>query len=245
MRITMVGHSTVIIEAGGVRFLTDPFFAARTMPGTRRTHPPAMSAGEAALVDAVLLSHTHPDHCDPAFFEALPAGVPVFAVDGTSWPSAVRRPAGARTLAEWDSFRIGGANVTVTPADHPGPACGFIVGEDGPGGFGDRGPVAYFAGDTRHAPFMAEIGPRYDPGVALLPLRNVRVAPVMGVSQVVSAARDLTCRVVVPIHCGIRTAAAWLTSDDAVDRLREEMSRELPDITLTVLAEGETLDVPR
>ena len=26
MRITMVGHSTVLIEVGGLRILTDPFF---------------------------------------------------------------------------------------------------------------------------------------------------------------------------------------------------------------------------
>ena len=39
----MIGHSTVLIEIGGLRILTDPYFGAWGNPAYGRLAPPAMS----------------------------------------------------------------------------------------------------------------------------------------------------------------------------------------------------------
>ena len=60
--VTFVGHSTVLLELGGVRLLTDPVLRPGFAHIKRHAAPPA--AGVTERVDAVLLSHLHADHVD-------------------------------------------------------------------------------------------------------------------------------------------------------------------------------------
>lgn len=68
LRITWLGHSTVLIEIDGHRFLTDPVWAERASPssivGPRRFHPPPLALADLPPLDAVLISHDHFDHLD-------------------------------------------------------------------------------------------------------------------------------------------------------------------------------------
>lgn len=66
LRVTWLGHSTVLLEIDGLRVLTDPVFGPRASPvnfaGPKRFHAPAASIAELPKLDAVLLSHNHYDH---------------------------------------------------------------------------------------------------------------------------------------------------------------------------------------
>lgn len=70
MHITRYGHAALLVEADGTRLLIDPgsFCGAHVF--------------ELAQLDAILITHEHPDHCDPArvgaLLEANPT-TPVFA----------------------------------------------------------------------------------------------------------------------------------------------------------------------
>ncbi|WP_048554155.1 MBL fold metallo-hydrolase, partial [Nostocoides japonicum] len=69
MRLTWLGHSTVVIDIDGVRLVTDPLLRAHAGP-LRRLGPaprPEQYAGTAA----VLLSHLHTDHAEPASLRLL------------------------------------------------------------------------------------------------------------------------------------------------------------------------------
>lgn len=46
MRFTMVGHSTVLIETGSLRILTDPYFGTWGNPAYRRLRPAGRSREE-------------------------------------------------------------------------------------------------------------------------------------------------------------------------------------------------------
>ena len=61
MRITWIGHSTVLIEVDGVRLLTDPLLTKRVLHLRRVVD---VDPGVGANVDAVLISHLHYDHLD-------------------------------------------------------------------------------------------------------------------------------------------------------------------------------------
>jgi L-ascorbate metabolism protein UlaG (beta-lactamase superfamily) len=66
LRLTWLGHSTVLLEIGGARILTDPVFGRRASPlsfvGPKRFHPAPVKVPDLPDVDAVLLSHDHYDH---------------------------------------------------------------------------------------------------------------------------------------------------------------------------------------
>jgi L-ascorbate metabolism protein UlaG (beta-lactamase superfamily) len=68
LRVTMVGHATLLIQTAGLNILTDPVWSDRASPfsflGPRRVSPPGIRFEDLPPIDIVLLSHNHYDHMD-------------------------------------------------------------------------------------------------------------------------------------------------------------------------------------
>ncbi|HWL46905.1 MAG TPA: MBL fold metallo-hydrolase, partial [Sphingomonadaceae bacterium] len=76
LRITWVGHSTVLIQSQGLNILTDPIWSNRTGPfglGPRRVRAPGVRFEDLPKIDAVLISHNHYDHMDLPTLQRLEA----------------------------------------------------------------------------------------------------------------------------------------------------------------------------
>jgi L-ascorbate metabolism protein UlaG (beta-lactamase superfamily) len=77
LRVTMVGHATLLIQTGGLNILTDPVWSERASPvrfaGPRRVNPPGIAFDSLPPVDLVLLTHNHYDHLDIATLARLQA----------------------------------------------------------------------------------------------------------------------------------------------------------------------------
>ncbi|TIT31975.1 MAG: hypothetical protein E5W65_26935 [Mesorhizobium sp.] len=75
LTVTMVGHSTLLIQTAGLNILTDPVWSARTSPfsfaGPRRVNPPGIAFDDLPAIDVVLVSHNHYDHLDLATLRRL------------------------------------------------------------------------------------------------------------------------------------------------------------------------------
>lgn len=75
LRVTNVGHSTVLVQTGGVNILTDPVWSDRAGPfgmfGPRRSRGPGLPMEILPEIDLVLVSHNHYDHLDLATLAAL------------------------------------------------------------------------------------------------------------------------------------------------------------------------------
>jgi L-ascorbate metabolism protein UlaG (beta-lactamase superfamily) len=75
MRVTMVGHATLLIQTAGLNMLTDPVWSERASPlrfaGPKRVNPPGIDFDDLPPVDIVLLSHNHYDHMDIATLRRL------------------------------------------------------------------------------------------------------------------------------------------------------------------------------
>jgi len=75
MRVTWIGHSTVLVQTQGLNILTDPIWSERASPfsfiGPKRVRAPGVRFDDLPRIDLVLLSHNHYDHLDLATLERL------------------------------------------------------------------------------------------------------------------------------------------------------------------------------
>ena len=126
LRITMVGHATLLIQVAGINILTDPVWSDRASPfsfaGPKRVTAPGIAFDDLPPIDVVLLSHCHYDHFDVTTLRRLQvAHTPLFVLplgNDTILRAAVPD---ARCIVGdwWDRLTIGeGITTTITPAYH-------------------------------------------------------------------------------------------------------------------------------
>ena len=206
--ITFVGHATVMITTPGSRVLIDPFLE-NSLYGVRRAKAAGIAAEDIANVDLVLVTHAHRDHLSRRSLARLPDKAPVVVPPGCE--RLVHREGLARVeeLDPGRSFRASDKSdveVTAVPVRHSGGvgkygrrgACGYVV----------RTPrhVIYVAGDTGYFSGFAEIGRRFQPDVALLPIAGYEPASFreehMSPLDAVYAFEDLGARVMIPTSYG-------------------------------------------
>lgn len=152
VRLTWLGHSSVLVETGGRTVLADPLLRGR-IGALRRMQalPPEAANLLRRGVDAVVLSHLHHDHCDLPTLRALQAPVLVVPPGAGGW-LARQGLTGIVELAPGEEFGLGdGVRIVATPAEHLGRrapwgptamSVGHLV--EGP----DPGGTAWLAGDT-------------------------------------------------------------------------------------------------
>jgi N-acyl-phosphatidylethanolamine-hydrolysing phospholipase D len=128
--ITWIGHSTMLVQMGGLNLLLDPVFSERASPvqfaGPKRYQAPGIALKDLPRIDAVLLSHNHYDHLDTASVKALNAqagGPPLFVVPlGVKKWFAAEGITNVKQLDWWDQTTVktasGEAEVHFTPVQH-------------------------------------------------------------------------------------------------------------------------------
>lgn len=261
-RITWIGHSSFLIQAGGLTVLTDPVFGERASPvgfaGPRRLSPPGIALDALPPIDLVLQSHDHYDHFDAGSIRALASRSPTAVWCAPLGLEARLRPLGVRHVIERDWLEsaepVPGAHVSCIPARHfsgrtPSDRnstlwCGWTLRS------GSHG--IYFAGDSAFHPDFAEIGRRHGPfDAVLMPIgaydpRWFMSAVHMDPEEAVAAFAAV--RSAHPAHPCVMAAMHWGTfvlTDEAVDepprRARVAWERGgLDPADLWVFAPGET-----
>jgi L-ascorbate metabolism protein UlaG (beta-lactamase superfamily) len=75
LRVTMVGHSSLLVQTAGLNILTDPVWSPRVSPlsfaGPKRVNPPGIAFSHLPPIDLILASHNHYDHLDLATLKRL------------------------------------------------------------------------------------------------------------------------------------------------------------------------------
>jgi L-ascorbate metabolism protein UlaG (beta-lactamase superfamily) len=259
LRVTFVGHSTVLLQVDGLNLLTDPIWSDRAGPvewaGPRRYRPPGLRFEDLPPIDAVLVSHNHYDHLDLATLLRLQDEHRPLFYTGLGNAAFLRRE-GVWDVLEldwWDEVRLArGVRLWFVPAQHfsgrglcdQGTTLwgGFVI--DGPAG------VVYFAGDTGFGPHFDQLRRRFGPPrLALLPIgafqpRWFMSAMHLGPDEAVEAHRRLDAAASVAIHYG-----TFALADDRQDEPATVLAEALaaaglaPDV-FRVLPEGLGWDVP-
>jgi L-ascorbate metabolism protein UlaG (beta-lactamase superfamily) len=176
VRLVHYGHSCVLLETGSARLLFDPGGFSSGFEDVRD-------------LDAILITHKHPDHLDTGRLPALVAANPAAAlvVDSGSLQETDELGLAAEEVRSGDRVTLGGATVTVVGGEHA------VIHPEIP----LLSNMAYVVDD----------GAFYHPGDSLfVPPQKVDVlglptmAPWLKIAEAVEFFRAVAPRVAVPIH---------------------------------------------
>ena len=172
LRATWLGHSTVLLEIDGKRFLTDPHWGPRSSPfrsmGPKRWYAPPLPLEEVPSVDAVLISHDHYDHLDHTTLQRIADWDTRFIVPLGVGGHLRRWGVPANRITEvdwWDEVDVDGVTVACVPARHASGRRMTTRDRTLWAGYALVGQAhrVYFSGDTGLFPAMETIGTRYGP----------------------------------------------------------------------------------
>ena len=255
LRVTWMGHSSVLIEIDGRRILFDPVWSDRIGPliGRKRFHKPPVQIDLLPKLDAVLISHDHYDHLDKATILAqakrdtkffMPLGVGEHLKD---WGIPSKR---IIEMDWWDSITLGGHDFTIiaTPARHysgrwfssiPTLWTSWTI-------LGPRHRV-FFSGDTGMLPTFDDIGKKYGPfdltmieiGAYHENLGDIHVGPV----QAVDVHLSLRGKMLLPIHWGTFNISihAWT---DPIERMIKTATKKSVNFVAPMPGQPVSTDIP-
>jgi L-ascorbate metabolism protein UlaG (beta-lactamase superfamily) len=212
--VTFIGHSSFLIQMGGKNLVIDPNFA-KWIFILKRLRRPGLRMRDLPPIDAVLVTHAHFDHLHRPSLRTIARLTrrksgkrPVIIV-----PRHLRdlvADLGFSRIIEldwWQSLQLGSLEITHVPSRHWGARVIRDV-HRGYGGYVLRSGEhsLYHAGDTAYFDGFAEIGSRFHPKLALLPIgayhpasfRNVHTSP----EDALQAFQDVGSRWMIPMHYG-------------------------------------------
>ena len=253
LRVTWLGHSTMLVEMGGQVILTDPVWGPRASPlswlGPKRWYEPLIALEDLPPLDVVVISHDHYDHLDHPTIVALRDGETIFVVPlGVGahlerWGIPVERIV---ELDWWDRFPLGDLEIVMTPARHASGRHFFDGNRTLWAGYAFLGQDhrVFFSGDTGMFPGIREIGTRLGP----FDLTMIEVGAYaqswadwhMGPEQAVEAHNLLGGEVFLPIHWGLFNLSThgWT---EPIERVRG--AAEVKGVTVWSPRPGESLEV--
>jgi L-ascorbate metabolism protein UlaG (beta-lactamase superfamily) len=258
VRVTYIGHATLLLEFAGVRLLTDPNFDPRLARILPRVSAPGIALDALPKLDAILLTHAHADHLSFDSLNRLPRDVPLYAPPPIANWLRGKGYAHVRSLAPGAHALLGdGIRLHAARATHQGNRYGidrwrsaanmYLVESDE--------ESLFFAGDTALTTATHSLVERVLWGtgrtldLALLP---IGYAPSwkpgfrrghLTHDDALALFETLRARALVPYHWGTFRHVTS-SAHDAIDRLRARLTSHAVADRVHIIEPGESMALP-
>jgi L-ascorbate metabolism protein UlaG (beta-lactamase superfamily) len=249
LTVAWLGHATTLINFYGTWLLTDPTLRLRIginvaglTVGMRRLVRPALSIKELPPLDAVLVSHSHMDHCDLGTLKRLPRSLHAVVQRGNL--DLVRRFRHASELAWGEEVEINGARIEAIEVNHWG-ARRLTDKHRGYGGFlvTKNNHALVFGGDTAYTRAFANLRGRAEIDLAILPIGayDPYIYAHANPEQSWAMRREMGAKYILPMH-----HSTFRLSREPVGEPIERMLRVAGDESwrVAVTAPGQTWVLP-
>ena len=257
VRITYIGHATLLIELGDRMFLTDPNFDSHLGRFLPRVSAPGIALRDLPRLDAILVTHAHADHLSFESLAGLPRDIPVFAPPVIAkWLIRLGYPA-AHGIAPGESVFSGSVEISAAAATHQGHRYGVDRWRGAANMYllDTKSLSCFFAGDTAlnaDSDDMVEHritarGRRLD--MALLPIGHApwwkpgfRKGHLTSTDALTLFGR-LNAKYLIPYHWGTFDHVTS-KAHDAIDRLKQQLPAYPRRADVRILEPGMTFDLP-
>lgn len=244
--VTFGGHATVLARYPSLSIAFDPMLG-RWVGGVRRAVEPGLAPGDFDEVGLVLISHRHADHLHVPTLKKMPRKTATIVVPtgAAGWvsslgfarvielqPGADLELRGIQVIAYATAHGAGDLARGLSYVVRPSPDTATV-----------RAPSLYLCGDSGYFSGFADIGDRFAPDIAFLPIggfypqsfRSRHMSPL----DALFAFEDLRARLLVPIHHGA-FALSYERLDEPARWLVELAAQRAVRDHVKVMAAGQT-----
>ncbi|MFN2601279.1 MAG: MBL fold metallo-hydrolase [Gemmatimonadaceae bacterium] len=257
MRITYIGHATLLIELADRIFLTDPNFDLTLGGFLPRVSAPGISISALPRIDAIVVTHAHADHLSFKSLDALPQDIPIYAPPAIARWLKNRGYTTAQKIAPGEAVQNGAVEIKAGAATHKGNRYAVDRWRSSANMylFDTNDVSCFFAGDTGLAPesthlverHVRAIGRRLD--LALLPIGHApwwkpgfRKGHLTS-GDALTLFDRLDARYLIPYHWGTFDHVTS-KAHDAIRRLRAQLPTHPRSETVQILEPGMSFELP-
>jgi len=242
MKITMLGHSCLLIEIDGKRILTDPWLTNGAYFNILKHKGSFPENYEVLPLDLILVSHGHDDHFDPHTLKNLPKTIPVIIYSGYE-KKALR--AGFHKVIPVNNgvlTKISGIEILAMPGKHFGGLVTFMI-------TGKQSKI-FFGGDSVYFPELEFALKDTKPDVVLMPVSGGEIGFFkfhMNADEAAKLTIASKAKHAIPIHYHFETGSELINNllmkENCVLDFQNYISKNSNETVVKILDYGQTFDL--
>jgi L-ascorbate metabolism protein UlaG (beta-lactamase superfamily) len=234
LAVTFAGHASVLLRYARLAVACDPMLGRRVGLAPRAVQP-GLSVGELGDVDLILITHDEPDVLHLPTLRRMPRAATIVVPPRCAGQVSNLGFARVVELGQGTSISHRGVEISATPVRRSSGrgACAYVLRGDG--------PSVFFCGGSGYFSGFAEVGKRYRPDIAILPIggyvpssfRHEHMSP----ADAIFAFEDLNARQLVPIRWGA-FSLSYEELDEPIRWLRRLVEERELQAYVTILSAG-------